>query len=239
MSQNISSLSLATYNIHSCVGADGEYDPDRTVAVIGQLDADIIALQEVENSRHDTSDVLDFFGEQTQMRVIPGLTMFRDTSGFGNAVLARCPLESIDSLDISVDGREPRGAISLVVPAGNQKVHVMATHLGLRRAERLRQVQILVQKFREKSADLSVLMGDLNEWYYHARPLKALHRFFPRTATPPTFPTRFPLLKLDRILTSANSNLRSLITVKNARTRVASDHLPLKGELVIDSRGES
>ena len=32
--------------MHGCVGTDGRHDPDRVAAVIGELDADIVALQE-------------------------------------------------------------------------------------------------------------------------------------------------------------------------------------------------
>ncbi len=39
-------LSVATYNVHACVGTDGRYDPDRVAAVIAELDADIVAVQE-------------------------------------------------------------------------------------------------------------------------------------------------------------------------------------------------
>ena len=34
-------LGLATYNIHSCIGGDGRYDPERILRVIRELDADI------------------------------------------------------------------------------------------------------------------------------------------------------------------------------------------------------
>ena len=40
------SLRVATYNVHACVGTDGRHDPDRVAAVIAELDADIVALQE-------------------------------------------------------------------------------------------------------------------------------------------------------------------------------------------------
>ena len=39
-------LRVATYNVHACVGTDGRHDPDRVAAVIAELDADIVALQE-------------------------------------------------------------------------------------------------------------------------------------------------------------------------------------------------
>ena len=42
------SFKVASYNIHKAVGLDRRRDPDRVVAVLRELDADIIALQEAD-----------------------------------------------------------------------------------------------------------------------------------------------------------------------------------------------
>ena len=39
-------LRVATYNVHGCVGTDRRHDPARIASVVGELDADIVALQE-------------------------------------------------------------------------------------------------------------------------------------------------------------------------------------------------
>ena len=41
-------MKVASYNIHKCRGADRLVRPDRIIDVIGEIDADIIALQEVD-----------------------------------------------------------------------------------------------------------------------------------------------------------------------------------------------
>ena len=41
-------LSVASYNVHKCVGTDGAFDPDRILNVVLELDADIVALQEAD-----------------------------------------------------------------------------------------------------------------------------------------------------------------------------------------------
>jgi len=71
------------------------------------------------------------------------------------------------------------------------------------------------------------VMGDLNEWYLWGRPLRWLHAKFAVTRTPPTFPARRPMLKLDRIWAHPTSALQSLKAHRSALARVASDHLPL------------
>lgn len=40
-------ISIATYNVHGCVGRDGRYNPERILAVMGELNSNILALQEL------------------------------------------------------------------------------------------------------------------------------------------------------------------------------------------------
>ena len=64
-------LKIATYNIHKCVGLDRRRSVDRIARVIRQIDADVIALQEVvrnfgrRGDDHDQAGV-DQFGDQRQ-----------------------------------------------------------------------------------------------------------------------------------------------------------------------------
>src|SRR4051812_26782166 len=39
---------IASYNIHKCVGTDGRFDPERISRVVAEIDADVIALQEAD-----------------------------------------------------------------------------------------------------------------------------------------------------------------------------------------------
>ena len=39
---------FASYNIHKCVGVDRRFDPERVAAVIAEVGADVIALQEAD-----------------------------------------------------------------------------------------------------------------------------------------------------------------------------------------------
>ena len=48
MSESTSSLvRVATYNVHRCRGLDGRTRPERIAEVLQEIDADVIALQEV------------------------------------------------------------------------------------------------------------------------------------------------------------------------------------------------
>ena len=83
-------MTFATYNIHRCTGWDGRYDPERIAGVLKELDADVIALQEVNSRDHSGLELLAWFSEQTKLRAIAGPTLLRHTGHYGNAVLTRC-----------------------------------------------------------------------------------------------------------------------------------------------------
>ncbi|MDT8405304.1 endonuclease/exonuclease/phosphatase family protein [Sulfuriflexus sp.] len=222
---------LATYNIHACIGADGEFDPDRIIAVIKELDADVLALQEVEHHKFDDLDLLDYLAAGSGYVAIAGPTLLRGSRDYGNALLTRLPVLSLNRLDLSMPGREPRGALDVVFDCNGQSLQVVATHLGLNPAERRQQARLLLSLFNPPAADISVLMGDLNEWFLWGRILRWLHAHFQATPGYATFPARWPLFALDHIWVHPRSRLSTLAVHTSTLARIASDHLPLKGIL--------
>ena len=51
--------------------------------------------------------------------------------------------------------------------------------------------------------------------------------------TKPTFPSGFPVLRLDHVFTRGNVQVKRVDVIRNRLTRVASDHLPLVVDLDI------
>src|SRR5438874_10338012 len=88
----VSSVRVATYNIHTCVGVDRRYDPARIAAVLREIDADIACLQEVDNRRHIErhADQWAYLGEAAGYRVVLGGGVRRGR--FDNAILTRFPV---------------------------------------------------------------------------------------------------------------------------------------------------
>src|SRR5258708_2483299 len=67
---------VATYNVHGCIGGDGRLDPERVAIVIRELDADIVALQEVD-AGHRRGGFLDqwaYLGAAAGYHSIPGIS---------------------------------------------------------------------------------------------------------------------------------------------------------------------
>ena len=72
-----------------------------------------------------------------------------------------------------------------------------------------------------------LLMGDFNEWLFWGRPLRWLRTHFGHIRSPATFPSRWPLLRLDHILSDPQERLVDLGVFQTPLARQASDHLPL------------
>jgi endonuclease/exonuclease/phosphatase family metal-dependent hydrolase len=225
-------LRLATWNVHGCVGGDGRFDPARVLAVLRSLDADVIALQELRWEAREALHLLDHFGHALGYAAIAGPTMLRGDGHYGNALLHRLPLLDMQRVDLSIDRHEPRGAIDALLRAPSAPIRVMSTHLGLRPRERRRQMRRLLRILDGDGDRLTVLMGDLNEWFLWGRPLRWLHSWFGYTPSPRTFPSRLPLFALDRIWVHPRSRLVRIAALSGGCAAAASDHLPVVADVV-------
>ncbi|WP_292441182.1 endonuclease/exonuclease/phosphatase family protein [Methylophaga sp.] len=227
-------LKLASYNIHAAVGTDGHFDPFRIAEVVREVDADIIALQEVEHHRVNDLDLLDFLAQQTNMTALAGPTMLRESRDYGNAILSRLPIVSHRLIDLSLEPHEPRGALQVQFDYQGHRLLVYATHLGLKPVERRHQVKNILAEFEQQQADTTVLMGDLNEWFLWGRPLRWLHRYFDTTPACRSFPSTWPVLTLDRIWVQPRRHLIAVAAHRSALARKASDHLPVTALVELD-----
>jgi endonuclease/exonuclease/phosphatase family metal-dependent hydrolase len=233
--QVIHTLTVATYNVHSSVGRDRNCNPDRILRVVAELNPDIIAFQEVSHRPIEGTDGDQFayFRERTGMHAEAGLNLLYDRRRFGNALFSRWPIVNCRRIDLSVYGREPRGAIDAEIDINGQRLRVIATHLGLGPGERRRQVERIAHALNEHGELPTLIMGDFNIF---GRERKLLHRLGAPTARkdcPASFPARMPLLGLDRIWTRPNLLLQNLAVHRTPLSTVASDHLPLVGKVVL------
>ena len=224
-------LRLASWNLHRCIGGDGVQSVQRCAEVLREIDADLVVLQEVESHPGHEFDALAVLAKATGSRAIAGTTMRLDDSDYGNALLTRLPPGEVQHHDLSVPGREPRAALDTTFDFEACRLQLVATHLGLRPAERREQVQRLLPVFDIAAHDIVVLAGDLNEWWLWGRPLRTLHRLFPDTPHRRSWPARRPLFALDRIWVAPRPVLHKLATHCSPLARQASDHLPLVAEL--------
>ena len=158
-------LKLATYNIHCGIGRDGRFSERRILDVLREMDPDVVALQEVE-SRASGIDMLAWLAKETGMRAVAGTTLMTEDGHYGNGLLARCPISHVEQVDLTWERREPRNAIAADLDCQGERIRVVATHLGLRPAERRHQIQRLLPLFSERPDDRAVLAdpADINGW---------------------------------------------------------------------------
>jgi len=234
---------IASYNIHQCMGTDGQREPARIARVLREIKPDLIGLQEVDSviGGASGSAQLDYLSGSLGLQAISGPTILRHDGHYGNALLTGHPVVGVRHIDLTVYPREPRAAIDADIDVRGTVVRFIVTHLGLLPGERRFQVQRLVAALdREGDAGRVgiapgrrpvVLCGDINEWFAIGRPLRWLDaRLGPRPGLR-TFPSSLPLFALDRIWARPGAVMPRLAVHDSAAARVASDHLPVVAEL--------
>lgn len=230
-------LRVASYNIHSCVGLDRRCRPARIATVLRELHCHIVALQEVDNvpGQHADSMQLDYLAQTLEMASIAGLRIVRHTGEYGNALLTTLPIREVRRHDLSYSRYEPRGALDVLLELAGHPVRVIATHLGLNRAERAFQWQRLLPHIESADPALPlIVLGDMNEWYRSASTLRTVHGLLGAAPAPVAFPSYAPCLALTRIWVRPLQALRSLTVHRSPTARRASDHLPLVAALSVD-----
>lgn len=231
-------LSVATYNVHEWVGRDGRQDRDRGIRVIGELESTIVGLQEVPYPmREPHGEISDDLSREVGMRVLAGPTLLRADGHYGNALLTAYPVLREERIDLSMGSREPRGALDVDLDANGVPVRVIVTHLGLKGSERGPQTEKLIDLISQRRTPLVVLMGDFNVWFSHSRLIREIQRIMGPSPAPNTYPSRYPLLRLDRIWVRPSDALVKLQVHKSPLARIASDHLPVKATLNLERAG--
>lgn len=224
-------IAIASYNIHSGVGLDRRCSSARIASVLRELACDVYALQEVDNQPgdHQESMQLEQFARALNMQAVAGLRLVRHTGEYGNAILTRLPVVSVRRHDLSHSWFESRGALDVQLDAGGYRLRVIATHLGLRRAERRTQWRALMMALAEEPVEMpTILLGDMNEWYRRAATLQAAHKAFGEPPAPVAWPSFAPCLALTRIWVRPRPALMSVQVHCSETARRASDHLPVK-----------
>jgi endonuclease/exonuclease/phosphatase family metal-dependent hydrolase len=226
-------FTIASYNIHQCVGRDGRCDPGRIARVIDELAPDVIGLQEVgtrPGSQRDSYQMA-YLAECLGLHAVAGPTMKLHDCDYGNVLLTRWPVHAVRHIELSFLRHEPRRAIDADIDLAGHSTRVVSTHLGLRAAERRFQVRRLLEAIAARQDPLLVVLGDINEWLPNGRPLRWLNAALGRSAVLRTFPSSYPIAALDRIWAQPAQALTEIHVHDSPLCRLASDHLPVSATL--------
>ena len=231
---------IATYNIHRCRGMDRRTMPQRIADVLRELDADVVALQEVIGAGPTGAGQAEEIGAALGMGWVMHSVRQLRNHHFGNVVLSRFPIMHHGHYELTWRTCEERACQRVDVDLGREcTLHVYNVHLGTAILERRYQAARLaafVHDHRIKGP--KVILGDFNEWM-KGLATKTLSSLFQsidiveHLRRRRTYPGLFPVLHLDHIYYEGDVQVRSLRLVRTRKALIASDHLPLVADLRI------
>jgi endonuclease/exonuclease/phosphatase family metal-dependent hydrolase len=233
---------ILTYNVHRCVGVDRHLDVGRIAGVIGEYEPDVVCLQEIDVLRARTGgvDQAHEIARLLEMTYHFNPAFRVEEESYGDAILTDRPERLVHAGALptlrGVKGLEPRGALWVAVDFDGVQVNIINTHLGLVPREQRLQAAALVGRDwlgHADCADPVILVGDFNATSL-TRPYQRLaSRLFDAQKAPavaktlPTFPSAFPVLRIDHCFISPGVTIERVQAPYSPLARMASDHLPL------------
>ena len=234
-------LRIATYNIHRCRGMDRRVRPERIIGVLRDIDADIIALQEVIGAGPAGQGHAEEIGAGLGMGWVMTAVRQLRRHQFGNVVLSRFPIVHHSQYDLTWRTCEPRACqrADLDLDRG-RLLHVYNVHLGTAVLERRYQAPRLASYVHDhRITGPKIILGDFNEWLrgLATRTLSSLFDSVDIAAhlrRRRTYPGFFPVVHLDHIYYEGRVDVRSVELPRTRNALMASDHLPLVANLRIE-----
>lgn len=229
-------LTVASYNVHRWAGVRGgnAFFPERALAVIDEIGADVLAVQEALRPTRGMDPIRDL-AERMGYHFAFVVARQHRAGSLGNVVFSRWPIAAAYAIDLSFSRIERRAAVAVRLRTrGDAWLTVAATHLALVDRTRARQVRALLD--HPHLAGPTVLAGDMNAWRPTAASRDLDAAFAERhhnTAWPPSYPSVRPVLALDRLYARGVRLLR-LDAHDSPAARSASDHLPVVATIEIE-----
>lgn len=241
-------LRVLSYNIHQGKTARRQkHSLERLKEAIKTQKAEVVLLQEVAGSSHASAkaDTETAYQLEALADELWPYFAYQKNSVFsggyhGNAILSKYPIVSWNNLNITVPGMKKRGILhgQIALPGWKNPLHVLAAHLGLLQYERHRQTRKLCNYIRVHIPPRGriILGGDFNDWREQVskkveEDLAMKEAFMAQDAKHArTFPSRLPMLRLDRIY-FRGFELEEARILKGSPWNQLSDHLPVMAKL--------
>ncbi|HMG47298.1 MAG TPA: endonuclease/exonuclease/phosphatase family protein [Allosphingosinicella sp.] len=227
-------IRVASYNMRKAIGTDRRRRPERTIEVLNELDADVIALQEADRRFGSKASAipLALLDAHSDYKPVEIDNRMGSIGWHGNALLVKKRIEVREHHLFRLPSLEPRGAVLAELRLDDVLLRVVGMHLDLSGLWRRQQAQAILSHLHERDgAPPTVLMGDLNEWSTRGgclREFGADHDFAPCGRS---FHARRPIVALDRIMASRDLEIVASGVHRTACSRRASDHLPIWAEV--------
>lgn len=225
-------LTFASYNIHKAVGLDARRDADRIITVLREVDADIIALQEVDRRFGPRASVLPrVLLDDTKWRPLPVAKRRRSLGWHGNALLVRRDIECIHAEPLHLPTLEPRGAVMAELTVDREPIRILGAHLDLSGLRRRDQIKAILKHCARRPRMPTVIMGDFNQWGRLTGAMQAFGMGWQQIMPGPSYPASRPVARLDRIVATPDFSYLDSGVHHSATAAVASDHLPIFARL--------
>jgi endonuclease/exonuclease/phosphatase family metal-dependent hydrolase len=229
-------IKILTFNIHKGFSLfNRRHSLSEIRQFLEQHHPDLVFLQEVRGL-HITGPVenqLEHLADRLWEHTAYGKNAVFIESHHGNAILSRYPFDHYENRNVSLNRLERRGILYGKIAYGKvpTRLHVFCLHFNLLHRDRLLQADELLKFIEEKVPveEPLIVAGDFNDWA--GRLVEKLSAELDLLGSPDdfslcTFPSFFPIFRLDRIF-ARNIELLSIEVVRPDAQSGMSDHLPL------------
>jgi endonuclease/exonuclease/phosphatase family metal-dependent hydrolase len=224
---------IATFNARHGLGGHGRVSHRRLVDTCRTLDADVIALQEVDRRviRSRLRDQPALIARKLAMRHVAAPA--KRAPGGGSQCNALCVRGSFSDVEVielpRTPGNERRVVVVARVTLAGGSISVACTHLQHRRGNAPEQLASALETLAARPSP-RILAGDLNLDPAQVEPLLHQHGFV-AALSGPTAPARAPRRRIDWIAVD-----RGLHVVGSRLHRpLVSDHLPVSADVAFRS----
>lgn len=236
-------IRIASYNIHSGVGTDEIQDYRRIGEFLKRENIDVALMQEVDTRSIERDTETDINNLRTDhfAHLISSPALVTENGWYGNAILSRFDVKAKRTIDVSYGGFQPRNIQEAILATPGGDLRVINTHQGLKRVERRQQFTMLGEHIVDGNKDVDqsihqmplIVGGDFNEWQLFSRSLKIIDDILTQHKVGATFPTRWPLFRLDRIWSYPSNLVKTIKILKTKETKYYSDHYPILLEIEV------
>jgi endonuclease/exonuclease/phosphatase family metal-dependent hydrolase len=227
-------IRVASYNMRKAIGIDRRRRPERTIEVLCELDADVIALQEADRRFGSRASALPLhlIDEHSDYKPVPLDARDGSLGWHGNALLVKKDVELLHKELVHLPSLEPRGAVVADLRVGGEELRVVGMHLDLSGLWRRRQAHTILAHLDARDGETpTVVMGDLNEWSARGGCLRDFGRHLAFANTGRSFHSRRLVAQLDRIMVNHRLEVVESGAHDSPTSRKASDHLPIWARL--------
>jgi endonuclease/exonuclease/phosphatase family metal-dependent hydrolase len=222
-------LRVASYNIRKAMGTDRRRVPLRILAVLNEVDADVVALQEADRRFGARLAALPvaMIEHHSPYTVVDVAARAGSIGWHGNALLVRKGIKVGHVARLTLPTLEPRGAVMADLTIDGAPLRVVGMHLDLSGLHRRRQGHAITAALAERDPCPTIVMGDTNEWRPHAGCLVDFARLLRIAPTGASYHSRRPVGRLDRIMVDHDTRIAACGVHHSPLATRASDHLPV------------